>query len=154
MLGFLMAALAGAAMSVQGVMNTRLSEKIGLLESNAYVQGTAFVLSALAMWFFGKGNLKPLAQRAVAVLAGRRGWAGDHDYGDAGDSRAERYAGHFHNPDRAAARGRGDRLLRHHGERKNGVRRSEIHSAGADDRQRGAVQVGTEIICLKFSPNT
>ena len=35
MLGFLMAALAGAAMSVQGVMNTRLSEKIGLLESNA-----------------------------------------------------------------------------------------------------------------------
>ena len=47
MLGFLMAALAGAAMSVQGVMNTRLSEKIGLLESNAYVQGTAFVLSAL-----------------------------------------------------------------------------------------------------------
>lgn len=60
MLGFLMAALAGAAMSVQGVMNTRLSEKIGLLESNAYVQGTAFVLSALAMWFFGKGNLKLL----------------------------------------------------------------------------------------------
>ena len=33
--GFLFAVIAGAAMSVQGVMNTRLSEKIGLYESNA-----------------------------------------------------------------------------------------------------------------------
>ena len=40
-----MSIIAGAAMSIQGVMNTRLSEGIGLCESNAFVQGTAFVLS-------------------------------------------------------------------------------------------------------------
>ena len=52
-MGFLFAVIAGAAMSVQGVMNTRLSEKIGLYESNAWVQGTAFILSLLAVWILG-----------------------------------------------------------------------------------------------------
>lgn len=56
MLGVLFSIIAGAAMSVQGVMNTRLSEKIGLYESNAFVQGSAFVLSLLAVWILGKGN--------------------------------------------------------------------------------------------------
>lgn len=59
-MGFIYSALAGAAMSVQGVMNTRLSDKIGLLESNAFVQGTAFLLSILAVWFFGKGDFKAI----------------------------------------------------------------------------------------------
>lgn len=49
MLGFLFAVIAGAAMSVQGVMNTRLQENIGLWEANAFVQGTAFVLSLAVM---------------------------------------------------------------------------------------------------------
>lgn len=57
MLGFIFAALAGAAMSVQGVFNTRLSEKIGLLESNTIVQGSAFVLALIAMLIFGKGDI-------------------------------------------------------------------------------------------------
>lgn len=43
-------------MSIQGVMNTRLSEKIGLYESNLFVQGIAFLLSILAVIFLGKGN--------------------------------------------------------------------------------------------------
>lgn len=62
MLGILMSILAGAAMSIQGVMNTRLSEKIGLHESNAFVQGTAFLLALIVMWIAGKGDLKNLAQ--------------------------------------------------------------------------------------------
>ena len=61
-MGFLFSAVAGALMSVQGVTNTRLSEKIGLYESNFFVQGTAFVLSLLAMWFLGKGDLRQLSQ--------------------------------------------------------------------------------------------
>lgn len=61
-MGVLFSILAGAAMSVQGVMNTRLSEKIGLHESNLIVQGTAFVLSALVLWFWGKGDFKLLPQ--------------------------------------------------------------------------------------------
>lgn len=61
-MGFLFAVIAGAAMSVQGVMNTRLSEKIGLYESNAWVQGTAFILSLLAVWILGKGDFAKLGQ--------------------------------------------------------------------------------------------
>ena len=61
MLGILFAIIAGGAMSIQGVMNTRLSEKIGLYESNMIVQGTAFILSLLAVWIFGKGSFKEIA---------------------------------------------------------------------------------------------
>lgn len=60
MIGFLFAVIAGAAMSVQGVMNTRLQEHIGLWEANAYTQGTALLLSLLVMWFFGNGDLAKL----------------------------------------------------------------------------------------------
>ncbi len=60
MLGLLMSMIAGASMSIQGVWNTRLSEKIGLFESNAWVQGTAFVLGLLVMFFFGNGNFREL----------------------------------------------------------------------------------------------
>lgn len=50
MLGFIFCALAGAAMSVQGVMNTRLGEGIGTMEANTLVQCTAAVLSVLALF--------------------------------------------------------------------------------------------------------
>ena len=70
MIGFLMAVIAGAAMSVQGVMNTRLSEKIGLLESNAFVQGTAFALSLIAVLAFGKGNFREITHTNRLYLLG------------------------------------------------------------------------------------
>ena len=60
MWGFIFSAIAGAAMSVQGVMNTRLSDKIGIYEAIAFVQGTAFVLSVLAVWILGKGDFKEI----------------------------------------------------------------------------------------------
>lgn len=60
MLGIIMAVVAGAAMSFQGVMNTRLSDKIGLYESNVFVQGTAFVLGVIAMLILGKGDITAL----------------------------------------------------------------------------------------------
>lgn len=62
MLGFLYAAIAGAAMSIQGVMNTRLGDRIGLYETNAYVQLTGFILSAMLAIFLGKGNLSQFGQ--------------------------------------------------------------------------------------------
>lgn len=61
-MGIIFSIIAGAAMSIQGVMNTRLSDKIGLYESNMFVQGTAFVLSLIAMWILGKGNLRALGE--------------------------------------------------------------------------------------------
>ena len=60
MLGFIMSAIAGAAMSFQGVINTRLSERIGLWESNVFAQGTAFVLSLIVMFIFGRGSFSAL----------------------------------------------------------------------------------------------
>lgn len=60
MLGFIFSAIAGAAMSFQGVLNTRLGEKIGLYESNMFVQGSAFILSLVAVFFLGKGNLREI----------------------------------------------------------------------------------------------
>ena len=62
MLGFLCALIAGAAMSIQGVMNTRLGEKAGVLETNALVQGVGFVLALVLVFFFGKGNIRLIGQ--------------------------------------------------------------------------------------------
>ncbi len=70
MLGFIMSAIAGAAMSIQGVMNTRLGEKIGLYESNAFVQGTAFLLSLIAVVVFGKGSFRSILEVVKLYLFG------------------------------------------------------------------------------------
>lgn len=61
-MGFIFAIISGAAMSIQGVMNTRLGEKIGVYESNMFVQGTAFILSLIVMWIMGKGNFMAITQ--------------------------------------------------------------------------------------------
>ena len=70
MFGFIMAIVAGAAMSVQGVFNTRLSDKIGLFESNMIVQGSAFLLALIAMWIFGNGSLKEISGVNKLYLTG------------------------------------------------------------------------------------
>lgn len=70
MLGFIMSAIAGAAMSIQGVMNTRLGEKIGLYESNAFIQGTAFLLSLIAVVVFGKGSFRSILEVDKLYLFG------------------------------------------------------------------------------------
>jgi len=69
-IGFVFSIIAGAAMSVQGVMNTRLQDDLGLWEANAYVQGTAFILSLIVMWLFGTGNLKALGAVPKGYLLG------------------------------------------------------------------------------------
>ena len=70
MIGFAASIIAGAVMSLQGVLNTRLSDKIGLYESNTFVQGTAFVFSILAMLIFGKGNFSALKEVNLIYLTG------------------------------------------------------------------------------------
>lgn len=60
MIGIIFSIIAGAAMSVQGVLNTRLGERIGVHESNAFVQGTAFVLAIIVALIWGKGSFKEL----------------------------------------------------------------------------------------------
>lgn len=70
MIGFLFSVIAGAAMSVQGVMNTRLSDKLGLWEANAFVQGTAFILSLLVALLFGKGDFGAIRAVPKGYLLG------------------------------------------------------------------------------------
>lgn len=60
MWGAIFSAAAGAAMSVQGVMNARLGEGIGTMEANAFVQGTAFALSLAALLFYRDGSFSAL----------------------------------------------------------------------------------------------
>ena len=43
-------------------MNTRLGDKVGVLETNVFVQGTGLVLALIIMLIFGKGNLALLPQ--------------------------------------------------------------------------------------------
>ncbi len=70
MLGVIFSIIAGAAMSFQGVMNTRLGEKAGLFEANAFVQGTAFLLSLIVMFIFGSGSFKSIFEADKIYLAG------------------------------------------------------------------------------------
>lgn len=70
LIGFLFSIIAGAAMSIQGVFNTRLSEKIGLYESNVFVQGTAFLLSIVAVLIMGKGGFKEIVNVEKYYLLG------------------------------------------------------------------------------------
>lgn len=58
--GAIMSIIAGLAMSVQGVMNTRLGEGIGKVEANVFVQGTAFLLSAAVLLFTRQGSFTDL----------------------------------------------------------------------------------------------
>ena len=62
MMGFLSALIAGAAMSIQGVMNTKLGEHTGVLEASAWAQFTGFVLALIITMIFGHGDIRQLAQ--------------------------------------------------------------------------------------------
>ena len=62
LLGFVFSVVAGMAMSVQGVMNTRLGEHVGTMEANALVQCTAAVLSLLALLVYRGGSFAALGE--------------------------------------------------------------------------------------------
>lgn len=62
--------IAGMAMSVQGVMNTRLGEGIGTFHANAFVQATAAVLSLAALIFAKDGSFAAIGQVNKFYLLG------------------------------------------------------------------------------------
>ena len=57
-------------MSIQGVMNTRLGEHIGLMESNAFVQCTAAALSTAALAFYRTGSFSEIGAAPKFYLLG------------------------------------------------------------------------------------
>ena len=60
MTGIIFSIVAGMAMSIQGVMNTRLGEQIGLMEGNAFVQSTAALLSLAALLVHRTGSFSEI----------------------------------------------------------------------------------------------
>lgn len=58
MMSIIYAIISGISMSLQGVFNTRLSEKIGIWETNFIVQASGLVLTLIILILFGDGNLK------------------------------------------------------------------------------------------------
>lgn len=62
MSGFMIALLSGALMSVQGVLNTKVTEVTGMWVSNMWVQFSAFLL-CLGVWFFqGRDSITALTK--------------------------------------------------------------------------------------------
>lgn len=70
MLGIILAIVSGIAMSIQGVFNTRLGEKIGIWETTALVQGIALLCSLIIVFFWGDGSFRDLKTANKLYLLG------------------------------------------------------------------------------------
>ena len=62
MIGFFIAILSGALMSVQGVFNTQVTKTTGMWVSNAWVQVTAFAVCVIAWLFAGRDNVMTITK--------------------------------------------------------------------------------------------
>ncbi len=62
MIGFFIALLSGALMSVQGVFNTQVTKTTGMWVSNGWVQLTAFAVCVLAWLITGRDSISTLAK--------------------------------------------------------------------------------------------
>lgn len=70
MIGLVFSIIAGICMSLQGVFNTRLGEKIGLWETNFIVQLSGLILTLIILFLAGNGNLKNIKQANKIYLLG------------------------------------------------------------------------------------
>lgn len=70
MIGIILAIISGIAMSLQGVFNTRLGEKIGIWETNVIVQATGLILTLIISFFFGRGGYKDIKEVNKLYLLG------------------------------------------------------------------------------------
>lgn len=62
MIGFIIALISGALMSVQGVFNTQVTKTTGMWVSNGWVQLTAFLVCAAAWLFTGRDSITMIAK--------------------------------------------------------------------------------------------
>jgi len=70
MFGIICAIISGIAMSVQGVFNTRLGEKIGVWETTLLVQIIALIVSLIVFLIWGNGNYANLKEANKLYLLG------------------------------------------------------------------------------------
>ena len=62
MIGFIIALISGALMSVQGVFNTQVTKTTGMWVSNGWVQLTAFMVCVAAWLVTGRDSIGALAK--------------------------------------------------------------------------------------------
>lgn len=62
MIGFFIALLSGALMSVQGVFNTQVTKTTGMWVGNAWVQLTAFLVCMVAWFFAGRESITAIGK--------------------------------------------------------------------------------------------
>ena len=137
--GIVFSIVAGMAMSVQGVMNTRLGEGIGNTEANVFVQGTAFLLAAAVLLFHRDGSFTELGQ--VNKLYWLGGVLGIVITLTVMLGIKSLDIGHTHI---AASGGGAHRRIRAYGERKARLFVDEICGACADDRRYAPVPLYAE----------
>ena len=70
MLAIIYAIVSGISMTLQGIFNTRLEEKIGTWETNVIVQGSALIFTLIILMLFGKGNFKAIKEVNKLYLLG------------------------------------------------------------------------------------
>lgn len=70
MFGLISSIIAGISMSLQGMFNTRLGEKIGVWETNTLVQGIGFAITLIILFFAGNGNFNNLTSANKLYLLG------------------------------------------------------------------------------------
>lgn len=70
MLGIIYSFIAGILISIQGVFNTRVSEKIGLWETTTLVHAVGFTVAFLIMIFWGDGSFKRIGEINKLYLIG------------------------------------------------------------------------------------
>lgn len=70
MIGILLAIISGISMTLQGVFNTRLGDKIGIWETNVLVQGSALILTLIISFIYGNGNYRAIKEVNKLYLLG------------------------------------------------------------------------------------
>lgn len=70
MFGIICSIVAGVCMSLQGVFNTRLGEKIGQWETNIWVQGSGLLITFVVLLLVGNGNFKNIKNSNKVYLLG------------------------------------------------------------------------------------
>ena len=70
MFGIICAIISGISMSIQGVFNTRLQEKIGIWETTVIVQAIALICSLIITFFYGDGSYSNIKTTNKLYLLG------------------------------------------------------------------------------------
>lgn len=74
MKGIIFSIAAGLFISLQGVFNTRMGEKIGFWETNTFVHGSGLVFTLIMLFIYGNGSFSRLGEvNKIYLLGGALG---------------------------------------------------------------------------------